>query len=343
MRYVVNIDSETEAKIRRLVELGVCRDVHQFIDVAIRNQLQLEYSSLEEPLGSETALLSKPVKHAFSEVLQIPPPSVKTVPPPTNFERGPLWGQYYRFLPLKVVLRVVANMSVNSLPSVEEAENNCITIATEIGERLRKVDREMANDKGRKLSTAFPRKNEKSQERFVSQYLGYTQSGKGVLRGMGPALLFVNMINGTVGLTSFGLRFASLENPVIDKIDYRYPISNEEADFIIDHLIENIPDEAAHALWLLQGLKDGLRSREQINDHMRKFYAKYGHWTDKMVETMRAGLVSRLSELGFIEIIHSGKIASYVLTDRGSMAIDKLENKIKLVRATVNGGKNTNV
>lgn len=347
MRYVINIDQETETKIRRLVELGICRNIYEFINVAIQNQLRWEYSDIEEPLRFVTSGLSTSMKKPFSEMLRIPPSSVKTVLPPVNVEKGPLWGQYYRFLPLKVVLRVIGNMGVDSLPSIDEAEKNCSLIATEMGERLRKADREMANEKGKKLSIAFPRKDqrkaEKSQKRFINQYLGYTQSGKGVLKGMGPALLFINMIDGKVGLTSFGLRFASLENPVIDKADYRYPISSKEADFIIDHLIENVPDEAAHVWWLLHGLKKGLKSREQINTHMRNFYEKYGQWTDKMIETMRAGLVSRLSELGLIEASYFGKNVSYIWTDRGSIAMDKLEKKIELLQAFVNGGKNANV
>jgi hypothetical protein len=349
MKYVINVSPETEEMISRLVELGICRDIYEFIDVAIQNQLRWEYSSLEEPLEAGMTSLSKHIGHTSFEMLRIPPSAVKTIQPPINVEKGPLWGQYYRFLPLKVVLRVIANMSIISLPSVDEVTENCILVATEIGERLRKADREMANKKGKKISIVFPRKDqksvEKSRKRFISQYLGYIQSGKGVLKGMGAALLFMNMANGRIGLTSSGLRFASLENPVIDKSDYRYSISNEEADFLIDHLMENVPDEAEHVSWLLHGLKEGLSSREQINNHMRRFYAKYeinGHWTDKMIETMRAGLVSRLSELGFIEVFYSGKNASYILTERGNIIIDKLDKKIKPVHSSVNGGLSTN-
>src|SRR5437667_8772645 len=106
MRVITDILPEEYESIKALVERGAYLSIQQFVATAVGNQLHLE-STASEPEGIAEKHVE--IQRALSlEGLGLPaatPVTLETVPP----KDAPLWGQYYRFLPLKVVLRVVAN------------------------------------------------------------------------------------------------------------------------------------------------------------------------------------------------------------------------------------------
>src|SRR5439155_8989595 len=60
-RYLLNIDAADDQRIRRLIGLGVYRDLDHIISVALRNQLMAEEQGIDQwrdsPAGSTTAAL----------------------------------------------------------------------------------------------------------------------------------------------------------------------------------------------------------------------------------------------------------------------------------------------
>jgi hypothetical protein len=146
-----------------------------------------------------------------------------------------LWGQYYRFLPIKVGVRVISNMPSDQLTDVHVFTENIIAVALQLRRELEKFDRMDRRVFGELLSASFPVNNEKSIRRFTSHYLMYIRTSDMKLLGMMPDLKFINVKfeeNDTpkVGLTEYGSQFGCMQNPVLD-LKKPESLSNEEIDF----------------------------------------------------------------------------------------------------------------
>src|SRR5207249_336101 len=106
MRLIMDISPSQFESVKALVEEGAYRSIQQFIATAVSNQLHLESTGSEsEGIAEKHVEIDRPLS---LEGLGVPggtTVTLETAPP----KDAPLWGQYYRFQPLKVVLRVVAN------------------------------------------------------------------------------------------------------------------------------------------------------------------------------------------------------------------------------------------
>lgn len=257
----------------------------------------------------------------WRKLIKIPASNVKTLPDISrdSVPRFPLWGQYYRFLPLKLVVRVLANLSIDEPPKLEIAREICVDIATKVGQTLKHSHKE--------LSTTFPEDSEKSKTRFANQYVGHVKSPNKLLVGMSEELLFINIMHDRMGLTSHGITFAKLRNPVIDDGEFSQSLSEDESMFLIKHIMNNVKDEAEHILHLLKGLKETPLTRIELNKHMEIFYRRYYNgrepWSPQMIETMRAGLTSRAIELGLIGKEKKKSRVYYYITNKGLKVLNE--------------------
>ena len=129
MKVVVDLPGRLE-RVQRAIELGGYDSPSQFVNVAIENQIELELDgvshrelktineeiSKDRNKSDETATSSIEAQQSSTEVKEDilalrECTSVATVAPPDTdrLDSGPLWGQYNRIFPVKIMLRVLVN------------------------------------------------------------------------------------------------------------------------------------------------------------------------------------------------------------------------------------------
>jgi hypothetical protein len=191
--------------------------------------------------------------------------------------------------------------------------------ARQYGKVITKKDRELGRKRGNILAAGLPVGNEdKSKLRFKTQFIGYLSKDK--LEGACPTLRFINIVkdkDGTVvaGLTEYGLKFASLENPILDRDDFSSPFTGAEVDFLLDHIKSMLPSEFELMRFVLQKISSGITTPDELDEELGKFNHE---WKGSEASTMRSGLISRLIELGLVRRNKDGVKVSYVLTEKGN-------------------------
>jgi hypothetical protein len=321
LRRILDIDPQLELKIEGIIKAKGFRDFHHFATVALENQvawetgditgngitnaLNLQISQLNKvaPPGNEAL---KAALTANENLLRMPSqkPKLSHLPLPEN-ANSILWGQYYRFLPVKVGVRVLLNMYTEHFPELRDFTEKVTNVALPLRHRLAKLDRMDRRSFGELLSATFPTNDEKSINRFVNQYMLHLRTSDMTLLGMMPELKLINVISdgkgiARIGLTNFGSQFALLQNPAID-LDKPESLSSDEIDFLLNHI-------AALKGYYLH-------------------YHKGSEWSDTVVNTMRSGLFSRLNELGLVRREKHGKYIRYHITDVGKRYIQSISEK----------------
>lgn len=335
MKYIVTIPPAFEEKIRSLISKGEFRDVNHFITVALENQM-----NAEENLATWTTESSGQIRRISEEPqsnVRFGPSLVsktyKTYPEPPieRLNDRLLWGQYYRFLPTKFSLRILANLSTDKFPTLASFKDHAVTSAETFGKQLKKLDRTMGNKSGEKISTSFPETNEKSRRRFTEQYIGYVRPTDQKYSGMLLTLRFADILDNNgieeIGITPTGQEFCNLQNPIIDGQPQSKGIfSLDEINFLVHHISNKLPDEAQHMMEVLDLLREEGKSREALNSALRLFYKKYQDssrpWTEGVVNLMRAGVMSRMFELELISKKRNGLRVTYELTELGKRYTD---------------------
>ncbi|HJR47040.1 MAG TPA: hypothetical protein VJ799_02680, partial [Nitrososphaeraceae archaeon] len=237
LRRIFDIDPQLELKIEGIIRMKGFRDFQHFATVALENQvawetgditgkgvtnaLDLQISQLNKAVSPGNEVLEATMT-ANENLLRMPSqkPELSHLPSPEN-ANNILWGQYYRFLPVKVGVRVLLNMYTEHLPELRDFTEKVTNVALPLRHQLAKMDRMDRRSFGELLSATFPTNDEKSVKRFVNQYMLHLRASDMTLLGMMPELKLINVIsdeNGIakIGLTNFGSQFALLQNPAID-------------------------------------------------------------------------------------------------------------------------------
>jgi hypothetical protein len=167
------------------------------------------------------------------------------------------------------------------------------------------------------------------------------------LLGMMPELKLINIISDEsmvvrIGLTKFGSQFALLQNPAID-LTKPESLSNEEIDFLVNHIADNLPAEFEHMTIALNAIKNGKKTRDELNPILKEYYVNYHkgtQWSDTVVNTMRSGLMGRLNELGLVRRQKHGKNLSYHITDIGEKYLQNSSGKEDIKQEYMRRGDN---
>ena len=355
---VIDLPPAIEHLVWRKIQDGTYESFDHLVTLALENQLKAEGNNQNWWLGKhqdtdESSPVHKPLINKQSSSAAGPGPhsqsvdvasihrliEIPTEEPvlleamlPQDTLSGPLWGQYYRFFPVKPALRVLAHLSEERLPTVPEFRAAACDVAERVGRRLKLRDVELGLKLGDLLSTSLPESTDKSRRRYADQFLIYTRPSDRKHDGLLPRLKFISVRSEgqavRIGLTEAGLNFSRKANPIIDSASGGISsLSDEEKEFLLGHLELEVPDEADHMTNLLGLIARGVIDRESLNKKMRVYY--YSHqdkkraWTDAHVNTMRAGLQSRLHELGLTSRTKHGLAVSYVLTERGRRFLEE--------------------
>ncbi len=349
MRVIVEVSPGLESKIQDLIRQGKFGDFGQFVNIAMRNQVLAEIGEPSWSPSPSTQIASPDtgvadnlgILPAIPALLSIPHGDVVILPPMPAEEvvssNEPLWGQFYRYLPLKVAIRVLANAGSNGPVPVDDFYGMAAETAERFRWHLNEMDRRSKKGVGEKLATSFPRGGRRSRLRYISQFLLGVRPSDGRVDGFLSRLVFasVRKERGDVAIspTSWGLEFSRLMNPVIDESDAR-PLSQGESGFLLRHIAENVKPEHDHMLSILEALSNDPLTGDDLTGKLQGFYKSFqtsvGTWSPGMTDTMRSGATSRMVELGLIRRTRPSRGVPFQISDRGRewLRIAKRESKV---------------
>ncbi|MGH9176536.1 MAG: hypothetical protein ACRD1H_19355, partial [Vicinamibacterales bacterium] len=149
--------------------------------------------------------------------------------------------------------------------------------------------------------------------RYVGQFLGHVRRD-GRAEG-GAAFLDLVVFGGTdesatVTLTTAGAKFSSFENPIFDQDSPATTFSREEVEWFLGHVRKYRPSEYRLLAETAELVDEG-RTRTEIDKALGEAHPTWSHY----IETMRAGALGRLSDLGLLSRTRRGLEVDYHMTD----------------------------
>lgn len=330
MKYIINIPKWQDIRIKRIFadENSDYSSIEDFVIVACENQIKIEEGENGEHNLVETAT-AKPniLNEKFESLLNSDISTVPTVPIPSRekVETTLIWGQINRIFPIKLGIRLLADMireENTNYVDLEDFREKAADVAREFGLKLKALDEQNRRKSGEKFSTGLPigNKTELSKNRYKAHYLGY-QTGKGTLEGALANLRLANINNDKIGITAKGLEFANQKNPLFDlkEANPRAILSENEIKCYLSLASEFLSEEPAFMKTVLGIIKFGEPAREEFNFKIKEFLEKT--WkkeiTDAVANTMRSGVLSRMWELKLVSSKRLGKSVVYSITEDG--------------------------
>jgi len=351
MKRIIEVDPKLDSEIIKIVHKKGYEDFQRFATIALENQLiaetdEVDSWKVQNQVISQNELIKSSETAVYSTTLYTKPvlTEIRTLEMPNDdvLVGKILWGQFYRFLPVKFATRVLANLSSDRFPTIAEFVSGALSSATSLRKILIKIDKRAGNEFGEKISAGFPDMSEKSKRRFEQHFLISTIKSASKLDGMLTRLKFANIKledgDEFIGLTQEGLQFAELHSYVLD--DSKPPsLSEEEVMFLLHHIYHNLTNEYNHIRTILNLIKTKDKTREALNISLRSYYEEYfsgSSWSDAVVNTMRAGSLGRLIEMGLVKRNKKGRNVSYSLTDLGD---DVTKRKYRTDNSPDTGGE----
>jgi len=348
MKVLIDVPEEMVREVKEAVKRGGYEDSKEFIRTAIETQIELETSEQQTLLTFEDAFeeleqsnlsASEQSKERSSNVNQVrgelknrPFEAIQIVGKPdrSRLDDGPLWGQYNRFFPVKLVLRRLANVLLNESKNegwieLEQFSDQTAKVARDIGKNLAEEDEAKSRGRGEKLAAALPVGDDaqKSMKRFKSHFVGYSDRN-GNLTGSPAHLLFVDITSESpnkIGLTKVGRQFASIHNPLIDnRLSAEEALSQDEVEFLISLFREELSAEYEAILTIAQAIDEEQNRPTQLTERVATLEQS---WTDAQAKTIRSGLISRMYEMGLVDRYRVGQRGTaYEITLRGESLLD---------------------
>jgi len=335
MKILVEVNEDL---FNRINEVKKSYSLQNFILIALENQI-----AIEKEQNLDFNVSKKSTDSPQKKIIERKPSDTKKVKEqttpieilnnPLNFDKinpvslkkpmknNYIWGQYNKFFTLKFALRHLALMQIknNSAPAkLVDFQNTCAKEASKMKAILIESDLKSDRKWGETFSAGLPDDEEKSHSRFIHHFIGYVDS-QGNSIGALSDLGFVVIENNEISLSRFGLEFAKLKNLIIDENPFSGSLfSQDERQFLIDHIKSNIPTEWQGMKTVIQWIESGLNTPDSLNKKMATLDSK---WTEKMANTYRTGMLARMLDLGFISRKKIGINANYVVTNFGKSVV----------------------
>ena len=243
-----------------------------------------------------------------------------------------LSGQYNRFLPLKIVMRVACNLLMNADKfsimnneeegiaknpvHLEELRIEAAKVASFAKERMKFLDSANGTDYGSWFSVGLTDGSVKQNERFVAQFVGSTRNpGQGLPFELG----FLVNDDGWVKLTQTGLQFALHENPIIDQSadwNKKETLSKNEKISLLNAIKANMPKEYEQVVHVVKQSE----GKEITPTKIEVYLMEKRSLTPTQASLERTGLMARLQDLGLILKEKRGRNVFYTRND-----VEKLE------------------
>jgi hypothetical protein len=239
-----------------------------------------------------------------------------------------IFGQYNRLLPAKASCRALSRIMAGKSRGVDldDAAQQIAEKAVLLGEYLKHLDEKHNIGRDDALSTAFPTKGKnsaKSRLRYASQFVA-SVNRHGQVSGLLIDLKLINRTSGgtpRVNLTEQGWKFTLMKNPILDGngdvVNSKF--SQEEVDFLLDHISTNVPAEHSAYQSILGAISNGAITPDDIDNFLTKYIdpSRKEELSPSFLSTQRSGAISRMSDLGLVERDRDGVYVSYIATDLG--------------------------
>jgi hypothetical protein len=240
-----------------------------------------------------------------------------------------LWGQYNKLLPAKASCRALAHLLEGSPEGVvlETAALLVSEQAAVLGDYLAKHDEQNNLKRDEALSTAFPRTGNdagKGRLRYANQFVASVNK-QGRLSGLLADLKLIALVDSRdarLMLTEAGWHFATLDNPVLDRMQENpgQKFTRAEEDFLLEHICRSVPVEDSAYRTILKAVEQGTDTPDGLDILLTHKFSTGG--ADKSegssyLSTQRSGAVSRMADLGLMRRRRNGTRVSYVATEKG--------------------------
>jgi len=331
----VNLDNDLFKQIQKLVNDGKYQDAHQFIRLALNNQIQEEISGIEQN-DKQLILFDEPTTEEV-QTIDMSRPSLEInieETPPQESEIHPekqdlIWSFYNRFFPVKVVVYQLARLISPTKPWIElgELQEAAFIFAESVSAKLKANEQDFQLSRNKKLSTGLPSpkyeiygykgnmrrqkeaKFQSSKLRFMEQIVGKPikkdpPSFKGACFSLG--LIAVRFAGDTckVSLTKLGKEFALIKNPIIAQEKFERALSKEETEFILEKIIPKFDLENRIVKKIIISLKKRELSSNEIDvifeeEKMKHFESLEGELSSKRKNEIKQSIVQeRVATMG---------------------------------------------
>lgn len=340
MRYLVDITPKQAQLIQEHLDKGNYVSVSQFIGAAVENQLSLEENEIKELVPFQQIVKDVKSEYLISERnpqkdfekyrLKNISGNIETINSPDfkdlvfasqNIPESQvwIWGQINKIFPVKLGLRILQQLlSINQSIELSEFLDVAAKEATNVGDKIREYEERNNKMRDEKISAALPSSDEKSQNRFKFQFMAYKRKDK-LLDGAMAIMRFCNVYGEKkkqmIGITEAGLKFSSISNSVLDNEDFDRSLNEDESLFYIKHMKQNLKGEYEAMKWMLEKINSGMNTRELLNTEIEKKYSKVWDATNAVINTQRAGITARMTELGLVEKEKAGIYVKYGVSE----------------------------
>lgn len=332
---IIKIDLKGDLldSIEKMINDGKFSDIHQFIEIAIKNQIHEESNEIKDFSELQTqsinysvsSLLEKSRQKLLHLLSDIPLEESELVCTPKDL----IWSFHNRFFPIKVVTRVLASSILSKkwilLSNFHEEGSK---FAEFYSDKLKEFEEDQKLPRNKKLSTGLPmpkaevrgltgskydKKNTKyiaSKMRFQDQYIGRFVKKDHVFYGacyeMGLMGVKIENDKVYVSLTDLGRDFALLENPILDNDESNRVFYDEEINFIKQKLIPRFKLEKIIIDKILTKLKEKPLKSEDVEAIFVNEISMYFDESQNVklldsVSSSRVATMGRLSELDLVD------------------------------------------
>jgi hypothetical protein len=366
---VICFDSSNEGKnaLDALMQTGQFRDVSEAISAAL-----VSYQVIQRAVSKGNPIVMSgeapaPMRAAKVQVTASPAPAPSKPGVPTLFQMQQVelegltlqevadspftllpptrwfFGQYNKFLPVKVATRGLLNLLAKNRNGVSlpEAADSISNAAGHLGDYLLELDTNSDRTREEAFASAFPTKaslGSGSQIRFANQFVGDLRQPKQLenqpretkFNGFPAALKFMVCADGRtplLNLTRSGAEFARLESPILDGGTQtpNRKFSEAEVTFLLSHVRRCVPEEASAYLSVIEGIQKGANTPDRLDEYLcerfRLSVAAVAHEDNEITQTFlttqRTGAISRMVDLGLLGREKDGLRVKYLITETG--------------------------
>jgi hypothetical protein len=338
----MELDAMIINKIQNFITMGKYIDLHQFINIAILNQIEEESvgnqpqssiihenSQIQQLVNKESLFNSNDNfdtdELPWIQILQRVTLEKSALQPSSS---DLIWHFYTRFFPVKVIIHQLAKLMVmqqNNWIDLNEIQQKGFENAEKTSIILRDYENNKKLSRNKKLSTGLPtppseligihgvskrRKEEKlyrGKKRFIEQIIGKEiPKNHNYFSGACFELGLMGIKFGNtatyVSLTELGKQFAILENPILDNERVNSSFSDDEVSFILSKIYPRFKLENKIVHKIVEWLKNEKLAANQLDQLFKAENRK--DFVKERIATM-----GRLSELQIVnwEIDSQGK------------------------------------
>ena len=330
MRYIVDISPDIMDFINTLIQKGEYRNVQEFINTSIQNQIYIiEHASTTtlapEPSRASTSDSKRESTSKSEGLLDLKDYDVNVTDDFVGKTNNQFSGFWNKFLPIKITLRVLANMQqdANAPILLDLLHEQASIEARKLGQVLIRKEKGSGRKRGDRLFTGLPvkRNSDKSRLRFKSHFIGSLSKDK--VDGMPGTLRLLLISKGDDGkdyitITKKGLEFSRLKNSIIDNFDYTSTLSGEEVSFLLDEIEEGLPDEFNEMKVVLNLINERKTDAKAITADLLELKPEL---SKNKLTVFLSGMLNRLNDLKLVKRKFYGSSFIYEVSEKGKQII----------------------